>query len=259
MVTCEPVRSILGAADRHDEVLIGRTIEGVAVEDLVLQHDHRIGIANRRPQQPLGVGRRPWRDHLQPRHMRVPTCVALRVLRADPRRRAVGAAEHDRAAHLAARHVQCLGRGVDDLVHRLHGEIEGHELDDRPQPVQRRAHRHAGEAVLGDRRVDHALGTELVQQALADFVGALILRDLLADQEHIGVAAHLQRHGVAQRLAHGDRLGWPPVLLGGGVRLGGSVLWCHPRSRPGTHVCVRIRDTRGHGPSTFARCRLRRG
>ena len=174
----------LGAADRQDEVLVRRAIERVAVKDLVLQHDDRIGIADRRAQQPLGIGRRPRRHHLQPRHMRIPARVALRVLRGDARCRAVRAAEHDRAAHLAARHIQRLRRRVDDLVHRLHGEVERHELDDRLQPVQRRADRHAGEAMLGDRRVDHPLRAELIQQALADLVGALVLRDLLADQEH---------------------------------------------------------------------------
>ena len=67
--------------------------------------------------------------------------------------------------------------------------------------------------MLGDRRVDHPLRAELVQQALADLVGALVLRDLLADQEHVVVAAQFRRHRVAQRLAHGDRLGRAPVLL----------------------------------------------
>jgi pyruvate/2-oxoglutarate/acetoin dehydrogenase E1 component len=37
------------------------------------------------------------------------------------------AAEHDRAAELAAGHVQGLGRRVDDLVDRLHGEVEGQQ------------------------------------------------------------------------------------------------------------------------------------
>src|SRR5215813_13183229 len=56
---------------------------------------------------------------------------------------------------------------------------------------------------LGDRRVDHAGGAEFLQQALRHLVGALILRDLLAHHEDGLVAAHLLRHGVAQRLAHG--------------------------------------------------------
>jgi hypothetical protein len=115
--------------------------------------------------------------------MGVPARVALRMLGGDARRGAVGTAEHDRAAHLAARHVERLGGRVDDLVDRLHGEVEGHELDDRLQPAERSADAEAGKAVLGDRRVDDALGAELLEQALAHLVGALVLRDFLAHQE----------------------------------------------------------------------------
>ena len=88
--------------------------------------------------------------------MGVPARIALRVLGGDARGGAVRAAEHDRARHLAAGHVARLGRRVDDLVDRLHGEVEGHELDDRPQPGEGGADAEPGKAVLGDRRVDHA-------------------------------------------------------------------------------------------------------
>src|SRR6202035_158828 len=46
-----------------------------------------------------------------------------------------------------------LRRRIDDLVDRLHGEVEGHELDDRLQARHRRAHRDAGKAMLGHRRM----------------------------------------------------------------------------------------------------------
>ena len=42
----------------------------------------------------------------------------------------------------------------------------------------------AGEAVLGDRRVDHPLFGELLQETLADFIGAVILGHFLAHQEN---------------------------------------------------------------------------
>ncbi len=141
--------------------------------------------------------------------MRVPARVALRVLGRDARGGAVRPAEHDRAAHLPARHVERLGGGVDDLVDRLHGEVERHEFDNRLQAHERGTHAQAGKALLGDRRVDDALGPEFRQQALADLVGALILGDFLAHQEHLVIAPHLLGHRVAQRFAHrrGDGLG----------------------------------------------------
>ena len=171
-------------ADRHDPFAL-RHRAGRAVEDLVLQHQHGVGIADRGLEQALGVGRVGRRHHLQPRHVRVPGRVALAVLGGDARGRAVGPAEHDRAAHLPARHVERLGRRVDDLVDRLHGEVPGHELDDRPQARHGRAHADAGKPLLGDGRIDHALRPELLEQALADLVGALVLRHLLAHQEHV--------------------------------------------------------------------------
>ncbi len=95
------------------------------------------------------------------------------------------------------------------MVDRLHGEVPGHELDDRAQPREGCADPEAGKAVLGDRRVDHPPDAEFLEQPLAHLVGALILGDLLAQQEHLGIAPHLLRHRIAQRLTHGlpDHLG----------------------------------------------------
>jgi hypothetical protein len=95
--------------------------------------------------------------------MAVPGSVTWRAGRRRERQRR-WAAEHDRRTHLAAGHVKRLGGGIDDLVDRLHGEVEGHELDDRAQAGHSAHRRHAGKAMLGDRRVDHALGAEFLQQ-----------------------------------------------------------------------------------------------
>ncbi len=76
--------------------------------------------------------------------------------------------------------------------------------------------------MLGDRRIDHAAIAEFLQQALADLVGALIFRDLLAHEEDVGIAPHLFGHGVAQRIADGllDHLGaFRDVRIGLGHRL----------------------------------------
>ena len=121
----------LGLADRQHEIIVVRQLETVAVEQLVLQEDDRVGIADRRLQQALGVLGRPRCDHLEAGDMAVPARIALGVLGRDPRGGTVGAAEHDWAVDLATRHVERLGGRVDQVVHRLHGKIEGHELGDR--------------------------------------------------------------------------------------------------------------------------------
>ncbi len=131
------------------------------------------------------------------------------MLGADTGSGTVRATKHDRSAHLAAGHVERLGSGVDDLVDRLHGEVEGHELDDRLQAGHRGTDADAGEAVLGDRGVDDAASAEFLQQTLGDLVGALVFGHFLAHDEDVVVGAHFLGHGVAQRFAngHGDHFG----------------------------------------------------
>ena len=109
------------------------------------------------------------------------------------------------------------------MVDGLQREVPGHELDDGLEAGKGRADAGAGKGIFGDRRVDHAPLAELIEQALGDLVGALILADLLAHDEHAVVGAHLLGHGVAQRLTHGHghHLGAGRNLgLGFGARLG---------------------------------------
>ena len=112
--------------------------------------------------------------------------------------------------------------------------------------------------MLGDRRVDHPARPELVEQALADLVGALILGDLLAHQKHIRIRAHFHRHRIPERLTHGDGLGRPPVALGLGRRRRGRDGQGRHRLRLGLRRglghgrCTRGRRGRGGGGGTLA-------
>ena len=216
----------LGAADLEDEVLIGRDVEGLAVEHLVFEEDDRIGVFDGGAQQALGVGGAVGREDEEAGAVGIPGGIVLAVLGADAGGGAIGAAEDDGAAHLAAGHIEGFGGGVDDVIDRLHGEVEGHELDDWLESVHGGTDGHAGEAVFGDGGVDDAAGAELVEQALADLVGALVLGDLLAEQEDAVVSAELERHGVAKGFADGGGLGRAPVLFGrGGSERGGGRGW----------------------------------
>ena len=139
-----------------------------------------------RLEQALGVVRRRRHHDLSPGTCAYMRLERLAVLRAELCGRAARAAEHDRQLELPARHLPDLGRVVDDLIDRDEREVQGHELDDRPQPDHRRADADAGEAALGDRRVDDALLAELLQQALRHLVGAVVVADLLAHEEDVG-------------------------------------------------------------------------
>jgi hypothetical protein len=59
----------------------------------------------------------------------------------------------------------------------------------------------AREACLGDGRVDDAALAELLEQALADLVGPLVVAHFLAHEEHALVALHLFAQRLAQRLS----------------------------------------------------------
>ena len=157
--------------------------------DAVFNHTTRgpPGLAGGGPLPPaapaLGAGRGMGRTHRDARAMGIPTGIAVGMLRGDAGRRPVGPPENDRAAHLAARHIERLGRRIDQVIDRLLGEIEGHEFDDRLEPAESGAHAEAGEPMLGDRRVDHPRGPEFRQKPLRNPVGALTLAYLPAPQE----------------------------------------------------------------------------
>src|SRR5579883_3951 len=153
----------LGLADRHRIVVELRHRRRMAVENLILEEDHRARQADRRLEQAFGVGRRVRRDHRETGDVRVPGRIVLAVLGGDARRGAVRPAKDDRAAHLPARHIERLRGRVDQLIHGLHGEVEGHELDDRLQSGERGTDAEAREPMLGDRRVDHPVLAELLQ------------------------------------------------------------------------------------------------
>src|SRR6185437_6201041 len=81
-----------------------------------------------------------------------------------------------------------------------------HDLHDRALAEHRGANAGAHEALLGDRRVAHAVGPELLEQSGGDLVGAVEDAHLLAHHEDARVALHLLAQGEAQRLAIGHDL-----------------------------------------------------
>ncbi len=210
-------------ADRQHMVVQLGDLEIAAIDQLVFEKHDRVLTADGSLEQALRIRRIVWSNDDQARNAGVPRPVVLAVLRPDAAGRAIGPAEDHRTAHLPARHVIGLGCGVDDMVDRLHGEVERHELDDRAQAAHRCAGPDAGKTVFGDRRIDDALGAEFFEQALRDFVGALIFRHFLAHHEDALVQTHFFGHGVAQGLANGQLdhigtgrnvgIGFPGALL----------------------------------------------
>lgn len=128
----------LGLAEGDHEVLVLRLVgegEGGAVEQLVLQHHHGVLVADGGLHQALGVLGGPGSHHLQAGHGTVPGGEALGVLGSHTGGGTVGATENNGHSHITTRHVELLGSRVHDLIDRLHGEVEGHELNDRAQAL----------------------------------------------------------------------------------------------------------------------------
>ena len=207
------VARVLDAGNaQRDRVLTLRHLAHQRVVQLVLDEDDRVVVADRGLQQALGVGRRGGHHDLQPGDVADPRLEALTVLGGRAARRTQRRAQHERHAQAAPRHVVRLGGLVDELVHHQRQEVAEHDVDDRPHAGHGGAHTQAGDAGLRDRRVDHSIGAELVDQAGQHLERRSRLGHVLADHEHPLVAPELLGQRLVDRLAEGDLAG------GGGVR-----------------------------------------
>ena len=112
------------------------------------------------------------------------------------------AADHEGHGHPSAGHVAPFGGVVDDLVHRQGDEVGDLQLDHGTAADDGGADACTGNAGLRDRRVDHAPGPELLEQARGDLEQPAQAGDVLADHEHLLVAAHLLVQRLVERLAH---------------------------------------------------------
>ena len=107
--------------------------------------------------------------------------------------------QHEWHRQLATRHEMRLRGTVDELVECEGDEVDEHDLEHRPQPGLRRPDRDTGDRSFADRRVDHALGAELLGEAGCRGVRPTLC-DVLADHEHLLVRAHRARQGRRDRV-----------------------------------------------------------
>src|SRR5690606_4496042 len=186
-----------------DQVFLVGNLTLHVVEHLAFDEDHRVGIADRGLEQALGVGRSGRHDHLETGDVRVPALECLRVLCSQLQRCATGSSEDNRAADLSTAHVSNLGGCVHHLIDGQQREVPGHHLDYRAQSHHGRTDTDAGESQFGDRSVDHATSTELLQQAARHLVGAIILGNFLTHEVYVVVPLHLFAERLVERIAVG--------------------------------------------------------
>ena len=190
----------LGGAETVDNLAVRNFALG-GIKRLVLEEDHRIGIANRCRQQADDVARAGGRDDLQAGDHHAPVLDALAVLRAEARAGAVAGTHDQRALELAVRHVTALRKFVGDVVEADGKEIREHDLGDRLQPCHRGAHRGAEDRLLGNRRVAHAQRTELLVKTHGRLEHAAGLGHVFAEKHDVGIALHLLRDAANDGVA----------------------------------------------------------
>src|SRR6266850_6538785 len=112
----------VGLAER-DQVLARRHLTFRAVEELVLEEDDRVVVADRGCEETFRVGGRRRHHDLEARDMREPRLERLRVLRRVAAARPALRTHDHRHPSLPAEHEAVLRGLVDELVHRQAGEV----------------------------------------------------------------------------------------------------------------------------------------
>src|SRR5690348_7447098 len=207
-------------AQRHNKVFCGHIFLDPPVKVFVLVKNDGIIVADGCLDQAFGVERRGGSHDFQPRYVRKPHFIRLRMKRpavyASPRR----TSDHHRHGGTPAvvdlcRHVDNLVKPTGDEIHKLH-------LRHRTHPHQGRADGSAYDGRFGDGRVNHAVLAELFQHSSGHIERAAVSANILAQEKNGGVTLHLLpdalsncfkvsqvRHGFA-RLFHGRV--FPPAL-----------------------------------------------
>ena len=180
-----------GLAERHQVLAVGH-LAVLEREQVVVQVDDGVVVADGGRHQALGVGGGGGHDDLQAGHAHEHRADGAGVLAGPAGREAVAGLEHDRHLGLAAGHGVEARALVDDLIHGHEHELGHVELDDRAEAGQRGAGRHADLGRLGDRGDAHAVAPEGLDERLALGRG-----HVLAEVEDAVVARHLQVDGLA--------------------------------------------------------------
>ena len=135
MVRSFPRTRDLRLADGHGVFFRRQFFLDAPVEAFVLEENHRVVIADRRLDQPLGIVRRRRRHHFETGRAHEPHLRVLRVKRA-----AVNAAARRRAHHHGHRRVPAVaafGGEIHNLVEAAGDEIGELHFRHRPQPHKR--------------------------------------------------------------------------------------------------------------------------
>jgi hypothetical protein len=187
-----------GLAEGHRVALVRHVVLDPAVEVLVLEVEDGVRILDGLDEETLRVGGGRRADHLQTRDVREARLGVLGMERAAREASARGEANRDR--HRGAGSVALLGGDGYEVVPRARDEVRELHLRDRAHAHDGGSGAAAHDRGLGERRVDHAPGAELLLESLSDLERTAVDTDVLADHEDALVALHLLTETVGDRL-----------------------------------------------------------
>ncbi len=120
---------------------------------------------------------------------------------------AVEASEYNSSTENACAHVRSFSTAVDDMIDSLKGEVPCHVLNDGLESHERGSNGKSSETSFSDWCVSDSVSSVLINKALCDFVGTLILPNFLTDDKSFGIVSQLFIKGRVQSLSIGDGLG----------------------------------------------------
>src|SRR5579859_2215914 len=201
-------------SDGQDVIAVGHLLRDEPVHLLVLEEQHRVGVANRRLQQAVRIGGHARHHHLQAGHVGVESLDRLRVV--EPAVNPAAERRPDDHGHVpVAVGAVARARGLaDDLVEGGVDEVRELDLGDGDEAVERSPDRDADDGRFRQRGVEHARLAELRVQPVGGAEDAAFAAHVLAHDEHALVALHLLGDGRPDGLDHahlGHRL-IPPSM-----------------------------------------------
>ncbi len=204
-----------GLADRKE--MVGRWLRSLhAVQQPVLDEDHRIGVLDRRTEQAVGVGGGRRHDDAESGDVRQQCFQTLRVLAPRGPPRAELRPHGQRHLRGPTGHEGEFRRLVEQLVEAHAEKVEVHHFDNRAHASHRRANTEADDCRLGDRGVAHPV-TELVGEPPGEPEDVASGADVDSGDEHPVVLGELHFqgradgvHGPEHRRMIGRRRRLPP-------------------------------------------------
>ena len=131
----------------------------------------------------------------------------MRVGRADTGAAVGRTADDDWATAETAGHVADAGSVADELVKGYRMEGPEHQFHYGTDAEHGGTDTHANESSLGDGCIDHALVAPLFPKAFGDFVGTIVLSDLLAHQDDIWIAGEFLIKAFTEGFTIGENTG----------------------------------------------------